>query len=66
MTYQEKKDGESFEQMYKRFKRGVKREGTLQELRQREFFVKNSEDKKVRKKAAERRTRIQQRADELF
>ena len=43
---QEKKDGESFEQMYKRFKRGVKREGTLQELRQREYFVKNSEEKK--------------------
>ena len=66
MAYQQRKDGESFEAMYKRFKRGVKREGTLQELRSREYHVKNSEEKKIKKKAAQRRTKIQQKADELI
>ena len=66
MAFQERREGESFDSMFKKFKRNVKREGTLQDLRNREYFQKPSDEKKLKKKAAERRTRIEQQADELF
>ncbi len=65
MAFQERRDGENFESMMKKFKRKVKREGTLQEFRDREFYVKPTDERKKREKAAQRRTRMQQRADEL-
>ena len=65
MAKQEKRPGESIDSVLRKFKRKVKNEGTLQELRKREYFEKPSEEKKRRKKAAERRTRMQQMADEL-
>jgi len=37
MTYQERRKGESIDQMLKRFKRGVKNSGVLQDLRAKEF-----------------------------
>ncbi len=65
MAKQEKRPGESIDSVLRKFKRKVKNEGTLLELRKREYFEKPSEEKKRRKKAAERRTKIQQVADEL-
>ena len=65
MATQERKPGESIDQMLRKFKRKVKSEGTLQELRNREFFEKPSDKKKKEKKVAERRTKIQQQADQL-
>lgn len=66
LAKQEKKPGESLDSVLRKFKRKVKNEGTLQELRSREYFEKPSEEKKRKKKAARQRTRQQQRAEELY
>jgi small subunit ribosomal protein S21 len=66
MARQDRKPGENIDAMLRKFKRKVKNEGTLQELRKREFFEKPSEVKKRKQKAAARRNRQQQRQDELF
>lgn len=65
MAMQEKKPGESIDSVLRKFKRKVKNEGVLRELRSREFFEKPSEVKKRRQKAAKRRTIMQQKAEEL-
>jgi len=65
MTYQERREGESIDQMLKKFKRKVKASGVLQDLRSKEFFEPPSDVKKREFKAAVRRNRQQQRADEL-
>ncbi|RAP38190.1 30S ribosomal protein S21 [Candidatus Marinamargulisbacteria bacterium SCGC AAA071-K20] len=65
MAKQEKRPGESIDSVLRKFKRKLKNEGTLQELRSREYFEKPSEEKKRKEKAAKQRTRQQQRADEL-
>ncbi len=65
MVMQEKKPGESIDSVLRKFKRKIKNEGILQELRKREFFEKPSEEKKRKAKAAKRRTVLQQKADEL-
>lgn len=64
MAKQERRPGENIDSLLRKFKRKMKNEGTLQELRNREFFEKPSEKKKVLKKAAVRRTRQQQREDD--
>ncbi len=65
MAKQEKKPGESIDSVLRKFKRKIKNEGILQELRKREFFEKPSELRKRKAKAAKRRTLLQQKADEL-
>ncbi|MGE4169420.1 MAG: 30S ribosomal protein S21 [Candidatus Margulisiibacteriota bacterium] len=65
MAVQEKKPGESIDSVLRKFKRKIKNEGILQELRKREFYEKPSDLKKRKAKAAKRRTRIQQQADDL-
>ncbi len=65
MVLQERRDGETIDSLLKKFKRGVKREGILPRLREKEFFEKPSDKKKRDKKAAARRNKIQQKADEL-
>ncbi|MFT5171191.1 MAG: small subunit ribosomal protein S21 [Candidatus Marinamargulisbacteria bacterium] len=65
MIKQDKKPGESIDSVLRKFKRKMKSEGVLQDLRQREFFEKPSDEKKRKQKAAVRRTVIQQKADEL-
>ena len=65
MVMQEKKPGESIDSVLRKFKRKIKNEGILQELRKREFFEKPSEKRKRKEKAAKRRTLLQQKADEL-
>ena len=64
MAKQEKRPGESIDSVLRKFKRKMKNEGTLQELRSREFFEKPSEKKKRLEEAAVRRTRQQQREDD--
>ncbi|MSR89210.1 MAG: 30S ribosomal protein S21 [Candidatus Margulisbacteria bacterium] len=66
MARQEKRPGESIDSVLRKFKRKLKNEGTLQELRLREFFEKPSDLKKRKKKAAERRTKQQQSASDVF
>jgi small subunit ribosomal protein S21 len=65
MAKQEKKPGESIDSVLRKFKRKIKNEGILQELRKREFFEKPSEIRKRKAKAAKRRTVLQQRVDDL-
>lgn len=49
------KENESIEDALRRFKRDVSRSGTLQEARKREFYVKPSISKKLRRKANAKR-----------
>ena len=42
MVLQERRDGETIDSLLKKFKRGVKREGILPRLREKEFFEKPS------------------------
>jgi len=65
MTRQDKRPGESIDSLLRKFKRKVRTDGTLQELRGREHFEKPSEKKKRTQKAAERRTYLQQKSDKL-
>ena len=65
MTRQEKRKGESIDSLLRKFKRKIKNEGTLKELRDREFFEKPSESRKKRLKAAVNRTRTEQKQNEL-
>ncbi|MGA0242015.1 MAG: 30S ribosomal protein S21 [Candidatus Marinamargulisbacteria bacterium] len=65
MTRQEKRKGESVDSLLRKFKRKVKNEGTLKELREREYFEKPSESRKKQLKAAISRTRTEQRENEL-
>jgi small subunit ribosomal protein S21 len=65
MTSQKKRKGESIDSLLRKFKRKIKNEGTLTELREREYFEKPSETKKKRLKAAVSRTRTEQKQNEL-
>jgi small subunit ribosomal protein S21 len=65
MSKQERKPGESIESLLRRFKKQVKQDGKLQKLRSIEYYEKPSEERKRKEKAAKRRTKIQQKADEL-
>ena len=56
MTFQKKQPGESLESVLRKFKRKIKNEGTLKELKKREYFEKPSETKKRKLKAAQKRT----------
>lgn len=66
MARQDKRKGESIDSLLRKFKRKIKNEGTLKELREREFFEKPSESKKKRLKAAVKRTRTEQKQNELI
>ena len=46
MTSQKRREGESFDSMFKRFKRDVKRNGVLLELKDKKYYEKPSERKK--------------------
>ena len=65
MTRQDKKKGESVDSLLRKFKRKLKNDGTLQEFRDREYFEKPSENKKRRLKAAVKRNKNEQKANEL-
>jgi len=66
MAETEKKPGEPIDAALRRFKRKVKDENIIQELRKREHYEKPSERKQRKRKAAKKRTRQQQRANDLF
>jgi small subunit ribosomal protein S21 len=66
MARQDKRKGESIDSLLRKFKRKIKNEGTLKELRDREFFEKPSESRKKKLKAAVKRTRTEQRQNELI
>lgn len=49
------RDGESFEQAYRRFKKQVEKAGVFSEIRKREFYEKPSVKRKKKKAAARKR-----------
>jgi small subunit ribosomal protein S21 len=55
------REGESFERALKRFKKRVEQAGVLKEVRKREFHVKKSVQEKLKKRAAEARSRKRQK-----
>ena len=55
----------SFEQMFKKFKKKVERDGTLQEVRKREFYEKPAQKKQRKKKEAIRKEKLRHEADGL-
>ena len=52
MPKTEVRKGETIEDTLRRFKRTVSKEGTLAEARKREFYVKPSVDRKMKRQAA--------------
>ena len=52
---------ESFDDALRRFKRNVTKDGTLQEVRKREFYQKPSVAKKLKSEAAQKRNRKKSR-----
>lgn len=51
------REGESFEQAYRRFKKQVEKAGILSEIRKREFYEKPSVKRKKKMAAAKKRQR---------
>ena len=52
----------SFDQMFKRFKKKVERDGILQEVKKREFYEKPSQKRQRKKKEAVRKERLRHEA----
>ncbi|CAK8054025.1 30S ribosomal protein S21 [Eupransor demetentiae] len=48
---------ESLDDALRRFKRGVSKDGTLQEYRKREFYIKPSVERKLKSEAARKRNK---------
>lgn len=65
MSKQAKKPGESIDSLLRRFKRKVKQDGTIQNLKDREFFEKPSEKKKKELRNAKRKTYLQQKLEDM-
>lgn len=64
MAETEKRPGESIDRVLRRFKRKLKDEGVIDEIKKREFYEKPSETRKKKESAAKRRTRRQQMLDQ--
>lgn len=61
MTTVVARNGESSQQLFRRFKRRVLRDNVLSEVRKRRWFVPKSEQRRIAKKKAVRRSRRKQR-----
>ena len=55
----------SFDQMFRRFKKKVERDGILQEVRKREYYEKPSAKKQRKRKEAIRKEQLRHEADQL-
>ena len=55
------KPGESSEQLLKRFRKKVQRERVLSDMRQKRFFLSNSEKRRIALRKAKRRERNRRR-----
>mgnify|MGYP001610030537 CR=1 FL=1 len=63
MAETEKRPDESIDRALRRFKRSMKDEGILDDLRKREFYAKPSETRKEREKMAKIRNYKQQQEE---
>ena len=55
--------GESFEELFRRFKRGVENAGILREFRRKQRFKPAHEERRDKIRAAQRRKKRQKRPD---
>ena len=55
----------TFEQMLRKFKKKVERDGILQEVRKREFYEKPAQKRQRKKKEAIRKERLRHEAEQL-
>ena len=58
------KDGESQQQLLRRFRKKVTRSGVMSEVRKRRWFVSRSEQRRIDEKKAIRRIRRRERKQE--
>lgn len=61
MARVERRQGESFESLLKRFRKAVTRERILSEVRRRRYFVSDSQKRRVAQRKAARQERRRQR-----
>ena len=60
--YVHAREGESFEELYRRFKRGIETSGLLREYRQKQRFKPAHEERRDKIRAAQRKLRKARRA----
>ena len=60
--YVQAREGESFEELYRRFKRGIEASGLLREYRQKQRFKPAHEERRDKIRAAQRKLRKTRRA----
>tara|TARA_R110002012_G_scaffold316326_1_gene531119 strand:- start:458 stop:691 length:234 start_codon:yes stop_codon:yes gene_type:complete len=53
----------NFDRMLRNFKRYVTKKGVVEEVRKRQYYIKPSEQKQIKKNAAKRRAALQKRQD---
>jgi small subunit ribosomal protein S21 len=52
-----RRDGESFEQLMRRFKQGVERSGLLRDMKRKRYLVSRGQARRLKAEAAQRRQR---------
>ena len=57
--------GESFESLFKRFKKNVEKKDTINEVRKREFYTKPSTNRKLAKDMAVKKEQKRQEAQDI-
>ena len=56
-----RRDGESFEEMFQRYKRGMNRSGILKDVKRHRFYMSPGESRRLKKKMAAKRRRKHRR-----
>ena len=59
-----RRDGESFDQMWRRFKQGAERSGLVRDMKRKRFYLSKGETRRLKAKLAQARIRRRQRRDQ--
>jgi len=59
-----RRDGESFDQLWRRFKQGVERGGLLRDMKRKRYYLSKGETRRLKAKLAAVRLRRRKRRDE--
>jgi ribosomal protein S21 len=59
-----RRDGESFDQLWRRFKQGVERSGLLRDIKRKRFHLSRGQTRRLKAKLAEVRQRRRRRREE--
>lgn len=65
MDVKKKHKGESFDSLFRRFKKGVEKKDIINEVKSREYYVKPSIKKKLAKEFAQKNERKRQEEQEV-